>query len=498
MANESIKQDIILNIRENNNNEITGEILQSVLLAMVDALGKGAQFMGEAVQTTVPATGDSNMFYLAVHAGTYPSFNVTTEHPSLLTNQGGTWHALSLTDLPIWNGAEAGSIIVGSRTNSATDEQAYAEGYDTSASAPQAHAEGNGSKAMGDVSHAEGYGSNATGDMSHAEGSGTAAQGSAAHSEGDATTAIGDFSHAEGSGTTASGAAAHAEGEGTQALKKGAHAEGQNTTANGGGAHAEGVRAEAAAKGAHAEGTDTEARAEDAHAEGYATVAAGIVSHAEGSNSSANGAVSHAEGSDVAAGGDYSHAEGEGTRTTNEAEHAEGKFNKSNTGTRHSVGIGTSNNDRKNAAEIMDNGDVYIYGFGGYDGTNAGQNGVIPLANVGVQAHVIAEALTSLRYEINSFEQIAQGKDEAILPTLKAQTIDADEWISYGAPRVLVSDADGAPSAANIPTNWDERTMDVWDGYPRFIGQQYIDKTNKKLYVALALTGSVNDWVLMN
>lgn len=484
MANEQIKQDIILNIKENNNNEITGEILQSVLLAMVDVLGAGAQFMGEAVQTTVPAAGDSNMFYLAVHAGTYPSFNVTIDHPSLLTNQGGTWHALPLTDLPIWNGAEAGSIIVGSRTNSATDEQAYAEGYDTSATAPQAHAEGNGSYA--------------TGDYSHAEGNGTEAQGVAAHSEGDATTASGDYSHAEGEWTTASGQAAHAEGEGTQALKKGAHAEGQNTTANGGGAHAEGVRAEAAAKGAHAEGTDTEARAEDAHAEGYATVATGNVSHAEGSNSAANGAVSHAEGSDVAAGGDYSHAEGEGTRTTNEAEHAEGKFNKSNTGTRHSVGIGTSNNDRKNAVEIMYNGDVYIYGFGDYDGTNAGQSGVIPLANVGVQTHVIAEALASLRYEINSFEQVAKGKDEAVLPTLKAQTIDADEWTSYGAPRVLVSDAGGAPSAANIPTNWDESTMDVWDGYPRFIGQQYIDKTNKKLYVALALTGSVNDWVVMN
>ena len=57
--------------------------------------------------------------------------------------------------------------------------------------------------------------------------------------------------------------------------------------------------------------------------------------------------------------------------------HAEGSFNVSNTGatenlqTRHSVGIGTSSSDRKNAHEIMANGDHYIYGLGGYNGTNA-------------------------------------------------------------------------------------------------------------------------------
>jgi hypothetical protein len=36
----------------------------------------------------------------------------------------------------------------------------------------------------------------------------------------------------------------------------------------------------------------------------------------------------------------------------------------------HSVGIGTSEDDRKNAHEIMKNGDHYIYGIGGYDGAN--------------------------------------------------------------------------------------------------------------------------------
>ena len=76
------------------------------------------------------------------------------------------------------------------------------------------------------------------------------------------------------------------------------------------------------------------------------------------------------------ASGAYSHAEGKGTITTNEAEHAEGQYNKSNKGsttasnTIHSVGIGSSNNDRQNALEIMQNGDAYMIGIGGYDGKN--------------------------------------------------------------------------------------------------------------------------------
>ena len=76
------------------------------------------------------------------------------------------------------------------------------------------------------------------------------------------------------------------------------------------------------------------------------------------------------KGTGAVASGIMSFAEGNGTKATNTAEHAEGAFNKSNTGTRHSVGIGTADNARKNAFEIMENGDAYLFGVGGYDGTN--------------------------------------------------------------------------------------------------------------------------------
>ena len=145
----------------------------------------------------------------------------------------------------------------------------------------------------------------------------------------------------------------------------------------------------------HAEGIQTTAQGDYSHAEGAGTAALGTSSHAEGQNNLATGESAHAEGGYTKAYGSYSHAEGfyteatfsgpahaEGyyTKATNEAEHAEGKYNKSNssgtTVTRHSIGIGTSVNDRKNAFEVMQNGDAYLYGAGGYDGTNPGDEGV--------------------------------------------------------------------------------------------------------------------------
>ena len=76
------------------------------------------------------------------------------------------------------------------------------------------------------------------------------------------------------------------------------------------------------------------------------------------------------------ANGTYSSAIGNSTIANNFAEHASGQFNVSNSGaegknnTLSSIGIGTSDDSRKNAFEVMKNGDLYVYGIGEYDGTN--------------------------------------------------------------------------------------------------------------------------------
>lgn len=70
------------------------------------------------------------------------------------------------------------------------------------------------------------------------------------------------------------------------------------------------------------------------------------------------------------ANGEYSFAEGQNTVANNRSEHAMGEFNESNKAsdtfgdsgnTLFSIGNGTSDTNRKNALEVMQNGDIYIY-----------------------------------------------------------------------------------------------------------------------------------------
>ena len=69
-----LKESIAAVIKANGNEEITGDLLQQVLLSMVNILGSGYQFMGAAVPTTNPGTPDARVFYIATQAGTYANF----------------------------------------------------------------------------------------------------------------------------------------------------------------------------------------------------------------------------------------------------------------------------------------------------------------------------------------------------------------------------------------------------------------------------------------
>lgn len=70
----TLKAGITANIKQNDSQLVTGAILQEQLLAMVNELGAGYQFMGVATPSTNPGTPDENVFYLAYVPGTYPNF----------------------------------------------------------------------------------------------------------------------------------------------------------------------------------------------------------------------------------------------------------------------------------------------------------------------------------------------------------------------------------------------------------------------------------------
>jgi hypothetical protein len=72
MANyNNLKATIQAVIKANDNQEITGDIMQSVLLSIVNLLGSGYQFMGLAEPTTKPSASDARVFYFANQKGVY-------------------------------------------------------------------------------------------------------------------------------------------------------------------------------------------------------------------------------------------------------------------------------------------------------------------------------------------------------------------------------------------------------------------------------------------
>lgn len=76
MANYAVlKNNIKSTIKQNGNQEITGQLLQNTLLEIVNSLTIGKQFVGFADPSTVPvANTDENVFYIAITPGVYSHF----------------------------------------------------------------------------------------------------------------------------------------------------------------------------------------------------------------------------------------------------------------------------------------------------------------------------------------------------------------------------------------------------------------------------------------
>ena len=300
-----------------------------------------------------------------------------------LSDIGGGGVGMSDPNSPSGTGEVFNSYLGSEAPNSALGEYSHAEGFDTRAIGYYGHAEGLITMASGEASHAEGFDTRAIGDYGHAEGYSTNAIGLYSHAQGLYTSANGFCSHAEGERTIANGSVSHAEGYKTIANGNYSHAEGRSTSAYGIDSHAEGSTTIASGLSSHAEGNHTIAKGEASHAEGYYTSAIALYSHAEGYRTITSGISSHAGGQNSLAEGMYSFAHGEVSALSMNSV-AFGQFNypvsgiseprigesKGSAATFFSLGAGIPL-EKANALEIKNNGDMYIYGVGGYTGRNS-------------------------------------------------------------------------------------------------------------------------------
>ena len=98
MANyEILKTSVSDVIKTNGKKEITGALLQQTLMAMINSLGTGYQFVGVATPETNPGTPDAKVFYIANGKGSYTHFGEleVTEDEVVVLYWDSMWHKVS-------------------------------------------------------------------------------------------------------------------------------------------------------------------------------------------------------------------------------------------------------------------------------------------------------------------------------------------------------------------------------------------------------------------
>ena len=105
MANFSNLKSVVQSIiKQNGNQEITGDLLQGVLISMIAQVGAHATLVGLATPDTNPGVNDGPVFYIAKEAGTYTHFDgaVITNFAFLYTQgDGAGWNVIQMDEIPI-------------------------------------------------------------------------------------------------------------------------------------------------------------------------------------------------------------------------------------------------------------------------------------------------------------------------------------------------------------------------------------------------------------
>ena len=103
---------------------------------------------------------------------------------------------------------------------------------------------------------------------------------------------------------------------------------------------------------------------------------------------------------------------------------------------------------------------------------------------------VIAEAIADLFAQVEGInEKLTNGLDH-----LSVNHLHIDRELSgLNIAGTFCLQGAGVPSASVVPVNWDFGRYGDWKGIPQFIGQEYVDITNKVCYKACGID-AVSDW----
>lgn len=96
-----LKEAVSAVIKNNGNQEITGDLLQSTLFSIINTLGTGYQFAGVASSAVVPGTPDAKLFYVAEGPGIYDHFNNLVVNDGelaffIIPGGGASWYKMAV------------------------------------------------------------------------------------------------------------------------------------------------------------------------------------------------------------------------------------------------------------------------------------------------------------------------------------------------------------------------------------------------------------------
>lgn len=95
----NLKTAIRQAIKSNGNQEITGDLLQIALLAVMTSLGKGFQFYGVLHPEDSAQVGDENMFFILFEPGVYGSLNgfSLSQNEIAVVTWNGVWNIIKFS-----------------------------------------------------------------------------------------------------------------------------------------------------------------------------------------------------------------------------------------------------------------------------------------------------------------------------------------------------------------------------------------------------------------
>lgn len=195
----NLKNAISEDIKQNGQQQITGDMLQAHLISIINTLGKNATFAGVATPSTEPVAQEGLAFYLAGQKGYYAFLGGATIEDGLyvFSNASGLWQGEKVLDTTAIEAAISSALDAATQAVSAAS-LAETKGNTAEAQGNAAELKGNEAATLTAQLVDAGTFANNAGDYANQEGDAAKNKGLTAQAQGNEAERQGNIAEAKG------------------------------------------------------------------------------------------------------------------------------------------------------------------------------------------------------------------------------------------------------------------------------------------------------------